>query len=127
MRRIQDKVEPSISYSLSDITMIMMWCIYQSLDHVSHDHDTFVPEGVIEGEEDCLYLDLVVPGGVKNVDSADGKAVMVWIHGGAYAWGHRMQYIPAPLAASGDVIVVTVNYRLGVFGFLYTGPGGLNW
>ena len=67
------------------------------------------------GEEDCLFLDVVVPGGA----SSDGKKpVMVWIHGGGYLYGHRMQYIPAVLATHGDVIVVTINYRLGIFGFL---------
>lgn len=57
------------------------------------------------------------------MDSAVGKPVMVWIHGGGYRNGNRMDYIAAPLAAYGDVIVVTVNYRLGIFGFLYEGPG----
>lgn len=70
----------------------------------------------IEGDEDCLFLDVVVPGGVSQ--SNGGKPVMVWIHGGGYFFGHRMQYIPAVLAAHGDVIVVTINYRVGIFGFL---------
>ena len=37
--------------------------------------------------------------------------------------GHRMQYIPAVLASHGDVIIVTINYRLGIFGFLSDRPG----
>ena len=72
------------------------------------------------GEEDCLFLDVVVPGGVS---SDRKKPVMLWIHGGGYTLGHRMQYIPAVLAEHGDVIVVTINYRLGIFGFLSDGPG----
>ena len=48
---------------------------------------------------------------------------MVWTHGGAYnaGAGGRLWYSGTPLAAFGDVIVVTINYRLGPFGFLSTG------
>lgn len=73
--------------------------------------------------EDCLFLDVVVPGGVDQ--SSERKPVMVWIHGGSYLTGYRQQYIPTPLAVRGDVIVVTINYRLGIFGFLYSGQGKL--
>eukprot|EP00057_Strongylocentrotus_purpuratus_P020334 XP_011674808.1 PREDICTED: cholinesterase 2 [Strongylocentrotus purpuratus] len=69
-------------------------------------------------DEDCLYLNVYVPQPVT-----DFKAVMVWIHGGAYnaGAGGRLWYSGTPLAAFGDVIVVTINYRLGPFGFLSTG------
>merc|ERR1712180_553682 len=56
---------------------------------------------------------------------------MVWIHGGGVVAGSAVQtdYNGIPLAALGDVIVVTINYRLNVFGFLTTGdealPGNL--
>lgn len=73
-----------------------------------------------QGEEDCLFLDIAIPGGVEK---SKNKAVMVWIYGGGYTAGHRMEYPPAALAVNGDVIVVAINYRLGVFGFLYNGPG----
>lgn len=77
-------------------------------------------EGEGIGEEDCLFLDVVVPRGVNR---SNKTSVMVWLHGGGYIYGHRISYPPASLAVNGDVIVVTVNYRLGVFGFLYNGPG----
>lgn len=51
------------------------------------------------------------------------KAVMVSIHGGGYFCGYGSGYIGAPLAVTGDVIVVTFNYRLGILGFLSDGPG----
>ena len=73
------------------------------------------------GEEDCLFLDLVVPGGVGQSNSR--MPVMVYIHGGAYIAGSRLDLIPTPLAVHGDVIVATINYRLGIFGFLFNGPG----
>jgi para-nitrobenzyl esterase len=49
-----------------------------------------------------------------------GKPVMVWIHGGAYVLGSANQplYDGRVLADGGNVVVVTVNYRLGAFGFL---------
>ena len=51
------------------------------------------------------------------------KAVMIWIHGGGYILGAGSSTLGAPLAVYGDVIVVTINYRLGVLGFLYNGEG----
>ena len=42
---------------------------------------------------------------------------MLWIHGGAFEWGASRDYNPSVLVALNDVIVVTINYRLGVLGF----------
>lgn len=64
--------------------------------------------------EDCLNLNIFTP-------STSGKRpVMVWIHGGCFVSGSasNSQYNGAPLAEAHDVVVVTVQYRLGVFGFL---------
>ncbi len=72
---------------------------------------------VVDGEqsEDCLYLNVWTP-------ALDGKArpVMVWIHGGAFSIGSGSQalYDGSVLARRGDVVVVTINYRLGPLGFL---------
>lgn len=61
-------------------------------------------------EEDCLFLNVTTP-----VTASPRKPVMVWIHGdGAIGAGHHFD--AARLAARGDVVVVTFNYRLGVFG-----------
>lgn len=64
--------------------------------------------------EDCLQLNVYVP---NNISTSNKKSVMVWIHGGGYALGSAIQTDGSILATKGDVIVVTVNYRLGVFGF----------
>ena len=67
-----------------------------------------------EQSEDCLYLNVWTPG-------TDGKRpVMVWIHGGAFVNGAGTigTYNGKHLAVRGDVVVVTVNYRLGALGFL---------
>jgi para-nitrobenzyl esterase len=68
-----------------------------------------------ERGEDCLALNVWTPG-------CDGgrRPVLVWIHGGAFTIGAGSQPVfdGAALARRGDVVVVTVNYRLGVLGFL---------
>ena len=53
--------------------------------------------------------------------AGDKLAVMVWIHGGGYFNGRGDFYPGYDLALHGDVIVVTINYRLGPIGFLSTG------
>lgn len=69
--------------------------------------------------EDCLHLNIFVPGNVSQ-DVTQRKAVMVWIHGGGFVGGQASLYDGSYLAIRGDVIVVTTNYRLGMFGFLST-------
>jgi para-nitrobenzyl esterase len=63
--------------------------------------------------EDCLTLNVWSP-------AADGakRPVLVWIHGGAFMMGTAATYSGAELAALGDLVVVTVNYRLGPLGFV---------
>ncbi len=74
--------------------------------------DLGAPQG-----EDCLRLNIWVS---SDTQPGDGKPVMVWLHGGAYVLGSGSQalYDGRRLAAGGDVIVVTVNYRVGALGFL---------
>jgi para-nitrobenzyl esterase len=73
--------------------------------------------GTVTGNENCLFLNIYTPGLKKNQDRDDSLPVMVWIHGGALVQGEGGQYDPTPLVEKGGVIVVTVNYRLGVIGF----------
>jgi len=65
-------------------------------------------------DEDCLTLNVCTPG----TDGA--RPVLVWIHGGGFVGGSGASglYDGQALAARGDVVVVTVNYRLGILGFL---------
>lgn len=65
--------------------------------------------------EDCLFLNIWTPA----CDSAR-RPVMVWIHGGAFVTGAGSvgTYNGKHLATRGDVVIVTINYRLGAFGFL---------
>ncbi len=66
--------------------------------------------------EDCLYLNIWSP----NPDNKR-RPVMVWIHGGAFMFGEGSSelYDGTSFAKNGDVVVVTINYRLGIFGFFY--------
>ena len=71
----------------------------------------------VVGNEDCLFLNIYTPQG-KNRVKPNGRAVMIWIHGGGLTQGAGSEFDPTPLVTGGDVIVVTINYRLGVLGFL---------
>lgn len=73
-------------------------------------------DGIVQ-DEDCLSLNVSAASGVV---AGDARPVMVWVHGGAYIFGSSSQplYDPRALVSDGDVIVVTVNYRLGALGFL---------
>ncbi|KAK0908592.1 hypothetical protein LTR91_022925 [Friedmanniomyces endolithicus] len=79
--------------------------------------------------EDCLFLDVVVPEGIfNNAGKGYGAPVLVWIYGGGYTAGSKSDSgNPAGLLARSEsngaegVIYVSMNYRLGAFGFL-SGP-----
>ena len=67
--------------------------------------------------EDCLRANVWTPG----INDGKKRPVMVWLHGGGYATGSGQElpsYDGASLARKGDVVVVTVNHRLNVLGFL---------
>ncbi len=69
-------------------------------------------------DEDCLRLSVTAPS-----QPGSGRPVLVYLHGGGFVSGSGFQadFDPQALVARGDVVVVTVNYRLGVFGYLELG------
>ncbi|XP_011066713.1 PREDICTED: fatty acyl-CoA hydrolase precursor, medium chain-like isoform X2 [Acromyrmex echinatior] len=70
---------------------------------------------IIIGDEDCLYLNVYT----TKIELSKKRPVMVWIHGGAYSSGSGDATIYGPdYIVQKDVILVTLNYRLGVMGFL---------
>ncbi len=76
-------------------------------------------------DEDCLFVNVYTPG----LDDAR-RPVLFWIHGGGFSHGAGSQptYDGGPLAERGDVVVVTINYRVGALGYLYLGAhGGDRW
>ncbi|XP_037539324.1 cocaine esterase [Nematolebias whitei] len=68
--------------------------------------------------EDCLYLNIYTP---ANRAHSAKLPVMVWIHGGGFTLGSASVFDGSALAAYQDVVVVLVQYRLGLLGFLSTG------
>ncbi|NXA77103.1 CEL lipase, partial [Thryothorus ludovicianus] len=85
----------------------------------------------VRGSEDCLYLNIWIPQGRKQVSTK--LPVMVFIYGGAFLVGggqganflDNYLYDGEEIAVRGNVIVVTLNYRLGPLGFLSTGDENL--
>ena len=82
--------------------------------------------------EDCLFLDVVVPqsifkGASNATNLTSGAPVLVWIYGGGFTAGVKDAYSPAGLIKASQVnstagiIFVSLNYRLGAFGWL-SGP-----
>lgn len=68
--------------------------------------------------EDCLHLNVWVPDRARQEGSK--RPVLVWFHGGGFAFGgaNYANYTGAVIAALTDVVVVSMNYRLGVLGFM---------
>ncbi len=80
------------------------------------------PKTPLEQSENCQVLTIATP-------ALEGqRPVMVWIHGGGYLCGsgELACYCPQRLAAEGNVVVVSVSYRLGAFGFLAVDGGQAN-
>lgn len=75
-----------------------------------------VADSALQGpaiSEDCLVLNVFSP------DLAEKHPVMVWLHGGGFASGSGTPYDGTRLSKRGNVVVVTINHRLNVFGYLY--------
>ncbi|CAH1794496.1 unnamed protein product [Owenia fusiformis] len=77
--------------------------------------------------EDCLRLDVFTP----TLNEKAKLPVMVWIHGGGFIMGSNRVYDGTVLAATGDVVIVPINYRLATLAWLNTGdedaPGNLGF
>jgi para-nitrobenzyl esterase len=77
------------------------------------------PAGSLEESEDCLVLNVFTPA----LGSGRNRPVMVWLHGGGFSSGSGSQRVldGTNLAHTSDVVVVTINHRLNVFGYTYLG------
>ncbi|XP_034255283.1 neuroligin-4, X-linked-like [Thrips palmi] len=72
--------------------------------------------------EDCLYLNIYTPAQAGSSDVQPTRPVMVYIHGESFSWNSGAAYDGSVLASYADVVVVTLNYRLGILGFLNANP-----
>ncbi|MCX5561890.1 carboxylesterase/lipase family protein [Streptomyces sp. NBC_00038] len=66
-------------------------------------------------DEDCLSLNVWAP---KKASKGTSRPVAVWFHGGGSVNGAGRDFEPVSMAEQGDLLVVTVNYRLGALGYL---------
>ncbi|CAK7230159.1 hypothetical protein SBRCBS47491_007491 [Sporothrix bragantina] len=90
----------------------------QSLPNVPGASSLFLP-----GNEDCLFLNVYAPGAgnLSTSNNTTGRPVLVWLHGGGYGEGDATQDLSAFLMATRQktpIVAVSVQYRLGAFGFL---------
>lgn len=63
-------------------------------------------------DEDCLFLSVTAPSGAR------ARPVLFWIQGGGFTSNSNANYNASAIAADGDVVVVQINYRVGMYGFL---------
>lgn len=100
----------AISNELIDATEFKSECIQPA-------SESFISNwNVSVGNEDCLYLNVYVPKNQTEINK-NKFPVMFWIHGGSNIWGSGDFYDYSKLATDKQVIVITVNYRLGLFGW----------
>ncbi|ERE80139.1 liver carboxylesterase isoform X1 [Cricetulus griseus] len=83
---------------------------------VSKERKMIVPP--ISMSEDCLYLNIYTP---AHAHEGSNLPVMVWIHGGALVAGMASMNDGSILAATEDIVIVSIQYRLGILGFFSTG------
>ncbi|XP_075621628.1 fatty acyl-CoA hydrolase precursor, medium chain isoform X2 [Balearica regulorum gibbericeps] len=73
---------------------------------------------LLQVSEDCLYLNVYTP---VSTEKQEKLPVFVWIHGGGLVFGAASSYDGSALAAFDNVLVVTIQYRLGILGYFSTG------
>ncbi|MBN9178609.1 MAG: carboxylesterase/lipase family protein [Microbacterium sp.] len=107
-QRWRDPIAAAVALDEMDSTAYGPACPQQANPSVPLGADTVM-------DEDCLSLNVWAPDA-----SGIPRPVMVWVHGGAYTFGASSQplFDATSLVNAGDVVVVTINYRLGAFGFL---------
>ncbi|XP_016950193.1 juvenile hormone esterase isoform X3 [Drosophila biarmipes] len=91
----------------------------QSCPHKNMILDTF------KGDEDCLFVNVFTTRMPKEEESGEQPKlpVMVWLHGGGFSFGSGNSFLYGPdYLVAEDIVLVTLNYRLGPLGFLTAGP-----
>jgi len=109
---------PLTTSGIQDATAQPGGC-YTALPGIAPDNPSFGPTD--DESEDCLFLNVYVPGTkVAPAPSGGGLPVVVWFHGGGYISGAAKDYDGSDLvkASNNGVITVVIQYRLGLFGFL---------
>lgn len=95
---------PSDLTNVRDATQFGSACIQAQTAYAFH-----------QGTEDCLFLNIYAP---DNSTASSELPVMIWIHGGGFINGAGSDFISTNLSRTANAVVVTLNYRLGPFGWL---------
>jgi carboxylesterase type B len=82
------------------------------------------PDNWANMSEDCLYLNIYAP--YRSQSAPKPLPIYIHIHGGTFVGGAGSSYQGSYPAAVGNIIVASMNYRLGPFGFLYLGEAGID-
>lgn len=93
------------------------------LDRETANGEIMVPHRYWPKDENCQYLNIWT----QSIDREAKKPVMVWLHGGGYSAGSSIEqaaYDGENLSRFGDVVVVTLNHRLNILGYLDLSPFG---
>jgi para-nitrobenzyl esterase len=117
MNRFMPPTPPKPWPGIKDATRYGPAC-WQSIDPFKkQDFDLLGPLGINSISEDCLVLNVWTPA----INDGIKRPVMVWLHGGGFFTGSAAQPFTngANLARAQNVVTVSVNHRLGVFGYLY--------
>ncbi|PVD22747.1 hypothetical protein C0Q70_16003, partial [Pomacea canaliculata] len=109
---LQKPLPPLPWNGVKEVTSLRKACLQTSweLSYVRSHFPDFTREDM---DEDCLYLNIYVP--VHTVSGEGGLPVLVHVHGGSNEEAMGGMLHADVLAALGDIIVITFNYRLGAF------------
>ncbi|XP_055268693.1 carboxylesterase 5A isoform X3 [Moschus berezovskii] len=99
-------------------TWLGMGCLQNSEWLFTDQHILKVHYPKFRVSEDCLYLNIYAP---AHAESGSKLPVMVWLPGGAFETGSASIFDGSALASYENVLVVIIQYRLGIFGFFNTG------
>ncbi|XP_061175048.1 acetylcholinesterase-like [Saccostrea echinata] len=117
--RFERPVSPIPWRGVLDALTLPPACI--QYDHMDYIQDHF--EGFHNSSEDCLYINLYIPPVKSN--KIKNTSVLVYMHGGSNRDGMGSMLEGDILAGHGEIIVVTFNYRLGIYGFVAAKDEGL--
>ncbi|XP_064622045.1 carboxylesterase 3-like [Lineus longissimus] len=111
-RRFSRPVAKAPFKDVYDATSVDRPICYQNMELLQGN-----PGPIYNQTEDCLLLNIYAP---LHATPSIKRAVMIWIHGGGWVVGSSRQWDGSFIASYGDVVVVTLNYRLGPLGYLGT-------
>lgn len=114
-KRFQEPVEVEPFEGTKDAISYGHVCPLPKQTRISN--EILVPHRYWLSNEDCLYLNIWT----QSLDPKKKKPVMVWLHGGGYAFGSSIEHLAyegGNLSKIGDVVVVSINHRINALGYL---------